>query len=105
LARREDLISDQRPKLGVVTGAVGGIIRDVLGQEPSIILRREIYVTASLAGALLYVMLTGFGTDRISAALAGGVMVFAVRGLALTYGWTLPTYRARPGRPAGQIDC
>ena len=41
--------------MGVITAAVGGIIRDVLGQEPSIILRREIYVTASLLGAIVFV--------------------------------------------------
>lgn len=84
--------------MGVITAAVGGIIRDVLGQEPSIILRREIYVTASLAGAIVFVTLASLGLDRISTGLAGGATVFMVRGLALTMGWSLPTYRARPGR-------
>ena len=40
--------------MGVITAVVGGIIRDVLGQEPSMILRREIYVTASLVGAIIF---------------------------------------------------
>jgi uncharacterized membrane protein YeiH len=84
--------------MGVITAAVGGIIRDVLGQEPSIILRREIYVTASLAGALVYVAAAGMGLDRLPAALLGGAVTFTVRGLALAYGWAMPGYRSRPGR-------
>jgi uncharacterized membrane protein YeiH len=90
--------------MGVITASVGGIIRDILGQEPSIILRREIYVTASLAGALLYVTLSGAGAGRIEAALAAGVTTFAVRSLAFVYGWTLPTYRARAGRSAEELE-
>ena len=84
--------------MGVVTGAVGGIIRDILGQEPSIILRREIYVTASLAGAILYVGLIALDAATAPAALAGGVATFLIRGLALSFAWSLPNYRPRPGR-------
>lgn len=42
--------------MGVITASLGGIIRDILGHEPSIILRKEIYVTASLVGALIYAL-------------------------------------------------
>jgi uncharacterized membrane protein YeiH len=85
--------------MGVFTATVGGIIRDVLGQEPSIMLRREIYVTASLVGAVAFVAASKLGLDRLTAGLIGGSIVFIVRGLAITRGWSLPTYRARPGRP------
>lgn len=85
--------------MGVITAAVGGIIRDVLGQEPSIILRREIYVTASLLGAIVFTSLLAVGVDRLPAAAIGGFVVFLVRGLAIARGWSLPTYRDRPGRP------
>ncbi|MGE3915221.1 MAG: trimeric intracellular cation channel family protein [Hyphomicrobiaceae bacterium] len=84
--------------MGVVTASVGGIIRDVLGHEPSIILKREIYVTASVIGAIAYVALTGAGVARGTAALTGGTATFVVRSLAMSLGWALPTYRARPGR-------
>lgn len=90
--------------MGVITAAVGGIIRDILGQEPSIILRREIYVTASVVGAVLYVSLVGLAIDRTSAALAGGSAAFLVRSLAIVLGWSLPTYKSRPGRPAADVD-
>lgn len=89
--------------MGVLTAAAGGIIRDILGQEPSIILRREIYVTASVVGAVAYVALAGFGADRTSAAIAGGTAAFAIRGLAILRGWSLPTYRSRVGRTAEEL--
>ena len=85
--------------MGVVTGSVGGILRDLIGQEPSIILRREVYVTASLAGACLYVFLAGLDGDRVISVACGLLTIFAIRGFAIVYGWSLPTYRARPGRP------
>ncbi len=42
--------------MGVITAAVGGILRDILGQEPSILLRRDIYVTAAVLGSVTYVL-------------------------------------------------
>lgn len=83
--------------MGVVTASLGGIIRDILGHEPSIILRKEIYVTASLVGALIYVGAIGLGADRAIGAALGFLVAFAVRGLAMVYSWSLPTYRAHPG--------
>lgn len=83
--------------MGVITAVVGGIIRDVLGQEPSIILRREIYVTASLLGAIAFAALMATGVERLLAGAIGGLIVLSVRGLGISLGWSLPTYRARPG--------
>ena len=60
--------------MGVITAAVGGIIRDVLGQERSIILRREIYVTASLLGAIAFTTLTATGMDRLPAGAMGDLL-------------------------------
>lgn len=84
--------------MGVATGSVGGIIRDLVGHEPSVILRREIYVTASVLGACAYVLLAALqGPSWLCA--AGGVLVtFTVRGLAIIFNWSLPAYRHRPGR-------
>lgn len=89
--------------MGVLTAAAGGIIRDILGQEPSIILRREIYVTASVLGAVVYVALAGLGADRATAAIAGATAAFAIRGIAIVRGWSLPTYRSRAGRTAQEL--
>ena len=85
--------------MGVVTATVGGIIRDVLGQEPSILLRQEIYVTASLTGGIAYVGALGVGLEGAVAAAIGIGTAFVLRGAALHFSWSLPAYKARPGRP------
>lgn len=90
--------------MGVITAAVGGIIRDVIGHEPSIILRREIYVTASVLGAVLFVVLDQTGVDRRVAATAGFASALVLRGFAIRNGWSLPAYRSRPGRTPAEID-
>lgn len=86
--------------MGVATGTLGGVIRDVLGGEVPLILRKEIYVTAALAGAAVFVGLGALGLDGPLAACAGFAVCFVIRALALHYGWSLPAYRARPGRTA-----
>jgi uncharacterized membrane protein YeiH len=79
--------------MGVVTGSVGGIIRDTLGHVPSVILRHEIYVTASVLGACTFIALNALGPGRLSAMIAGFLVTFGVRGLAIKYGWSLPIFR------------
>jgi uncharacterized membrane protein YeiH len=79
--------------MGAVTGIVGGLIRDTLGHVPSVLLGREIYVTASVLGACTYVGLNGGGVDRLPAMGAGFLVTFGVRSLAITFGWSLPVFR------------
>ena len=79
--------------MGVVTGSVGGIIRDTLSHVPSVILRREIYVTASVLGACAYIALNALGPGRLVAMIAGFLVTFGVRGLAIKFGWSLPVFR------------
>lgn len=86
--------------MGMLTGTFGGILRDVLANEPSVLLRREIYVTAALLGALAFVAASTLGPDPVLSAAFGFGVAIAIRGSALAFGWTLPTYRSRPGRKA-----
>lgn len=79
--------------MGAVTGVVGGIIRDTLGHVPSVLLRHEIYVTASVLGGCTYVGLDGLGLGRLAAMIAGFLVTFSVRGLAIRFGWSLPAFR------------
>ena len=79
--------------MGVVTGSLGGIIRDTLGHVPSVILSHEIYVTASIVGACAYVALDALGSGRPLAMTAGFLLTFGVRGLAIKFGWSLPVFR------------
>jgi uncharacterized membrane protein YeiH len=85
--------------MGVITATFGGIIRDILGGESPAILRREIYVTAALLGATLFVVFLVAGIGRSGSLFAGFSAALVLRLGALRWQWTLPRYRPRPGRP------
>lgn len=78
--------------MGVVTGVVGGIIRDLLAGEPSILLRSELYVTAAALSAAILVGLILAGVPGGVAGLIAAFAGFALRGLAIWRGWSLPGY-------------
>lgn len=88
--------------MGVVTATMGGMIRDILGGESPVILRREIYATAALVGASTYLL---FNTimAREPALLAGFIAALVLRGLAMRYGWSLPVYKPRVARRAEDV--
>jgi len=88
--------------MGVITATFGGIIRDVLGAESPVVLSREIYVTAALLGGMVFVGGSLLGLPRELAIVMGSVAGFALRGAALHRGWSLPRYKARPGRAPGE---
>lgn len=78
--------------MGVVTACVGGIIRDVLANEPSILMRPELYVTAAALASGLYVVATLFGVPPALAAAVAGLAGFSLRGAAIARGLSLPAY-------------
>ena len=78
--------------MGVLTACAGGIIRDVLAGEPSILMRPELYVTAAALSSGLFVGLALLG---LSLPIAGGIAAiagFTLRGFAIARGWSLPAY-------------
>ncbi|ATQ44481.1 trimeric intracellular cation channel family protein [Caulobacter mirabilis] len=81
--------------MGVLTATFGGVIRDVLAVAPSVLLRRELYVSCALAGAAVFVILTWFGLNNLVASGAGFLSAFAIRAGAIRYGWAL---RGFPGK-------
>ncbi|MDM9619584.1 hypothetical protein A6U87_26395 [Rhizobium sp. AC44/96] len=90
------------PTIAIVTGTLtatfGGILRDLLANEPSVLLRPEIYITAALIGSGIFTVANGLDLPIYSASAVGVLAAFAVRGGALHFGWTIPTYKAKPGR-------
>ncbi|TJW82605.1 MAG: trimeric intracellular cation channel family protein [Mesorhizobium sp.] len=82
----------------VVSVISGGILRDLLAGEPSVLLRPEIYVTAALAGAALFTLCDLAGMPALPSSLLGFAAAFLVRGGALKFGWSFPAYKSRPGR-------
>ncbi|MDB5455927.1 MAG: hypothetical protein JWP92_1512 [Caulobacter sp.] len=78
--------------MGILTASFGGIIRDVLAEEPSILLSREIYITAALLGAAAFVALSVLGVAFWPAGLAGFAAAFGLRAAALKLGWSMPAF-------------
>jgi uncharacterized membrane protein YeiH len=79
--------------MGVLTACTGGIVRDVLAGEPSILMRPELYVTAAALSAALMVALLLLGVPATLAGAVAAVVGFALRAAALRRGWSLPAYR------------
>jgi uncharacterized membrane protein YeiH len=79
--------------MGVLTACLGGIVRDVLAGEPSILMRPELYVTAAaLSSALMVALLLLAGLPPLAAGLIAAAMGFLMRGAAIRFGWSLPAY-------------
>ncbi len=76
--------------MGVMTGTAGGVIRDIMANQVPLILRREIYASACVAGGTLLVILEQLNTARPIAALLAAGTVITVRLLAIHYDWALP---------------
>ena len=79
--------------MGVLTACAGGIIRDILAREPSILLRHEIYVTAAALASALFVLLSLAGLHVWVAAAIAVSAGFLLRAFAIVRGWSLPAYR------------
>jgi uncharacterized membrane protein YeiH len=78
--------------MGIVTACMGGVIRDMVAGVPSIMLRNELYVTAALLAAALFVGLTRAGLPTPVASLCGTAAGFALRGAAIRWGLALPRH-------------
>jgi uncharacterized membrane protein YeiH len=81
--------------MGVLTATFGGVIRDTLAHEPSVLLQRELYVTPALSGAATFVVLTLVGMPALAAGIAGFVVALTIRAGAILWGWSLPGFSGR----------
>jgi uncharacterized membrane protein YeiH len=89
--------------MGMLTATFGGILRDLLTGEPSVLMRPEIYVTAAITGAATFTVATVIGAHLIVASMLGVAAAFGVRAGALRHGWAFAPYKARPGRPPDDV--
>lgn len=80
---------------GVMSGVAGGIIRDVLVNRVPLVLRREIYASAALLGAVTLQMLDAVGIQTSLSALIAGALVLGIRLAAVRWQLHLPSF---PGR-------
>lgn len=80
---------------GIMSGVVGGIIRDVFANRVPLVFRREIYASAALLGAIVLQLMDAWGVMPPVPALVAGAMVLGLRLAALKWQFHLPVY---PGR-------
>jgi uncharacterized membrane protein YeiH len=83
--------------MGAITGSAGGIIRDVLCAEVPLILRREIYATASVAGAVVFVVLQKIGAGGQLMPLLPIATTFLLRLAAIRFDLHVPPFRPKDG--------
>lgn len=79
--------------MGMFTAVMGGVIRDVLTNETPVLFRKEIYATACLTGAIIYLILFRLGVDRNLNMVVSITLIFTLRMLAVKYKLTLPNFR------------
>jgi uncharacterized membrane protein YeiH len=79
--------------MGTITGVAGGVLRDVLCAEIPLILRRDIYATAAIAGISFYLTAEALGVPRLWAFALGTSVVVALRVSAIVWGLRLPTFK------------
>jgi uncharacterized membrane protein YeiH len=81
--------------MGTLTGCAGGLLRDVLCNEVPLILRRDVYATAAICGAITYLVALRVGAGDLAAVLLGMAVVIVLRVAAIYRGLHLPTFPLR----------
>lgn len=76
--------------MGMFTAVMGGVIRDTLVNEIPILFRKEIYASACLSGAILYLVLNYLGLERDYNLLVSTFVVIVIRMVAFRYKLSLP---------------
>ena len=85
--------------MGIVTGCMGGLMRDVVCNEVPLVLKQgELYVSAAFAGASAGVICAAFGLPSLAVLSAAIVVTVILRAGSLAFGWRLPVYKSAPPR-------
>lgn len=79
--------------MGMFTAVMGGVIRDLLTNEVPVIFLKEVYATACFAGAMLYLLLDHFHCSRHLNFYISGMLIVAIRILAIKFNFGLPKFR------------
>lgn len=80
--------------LGAVTGAGGGVIRDLLARDVPLVLQRDIYALAAVLGGAVVVFTLWMGMPPVIAAPAGLIATISLRLLAIRFDWQAPRARS-----------
>jgi uncharacterized membrane protein YeiH len=90
--------------LGMLTGIGGGVVRDLLVNEIPVVLRADLYALAALAGAALVVGGHLLHWPPTATTIAGAILCFGMRLIAIRRGWNLPSARLPISSGASRVD-
>ncbi|MBO8475691.1 MAG: trimeric intracellular cation channel family protein [Bacteroidetes bacterium] len=79
--------------MGTITGAFGGVVRDILINEVPLIFRKDVYGTTCIAGGLIYWIMIITGASPVIQQLTCAATVILIRLLAVKYNWSIPVLR------------
>jgi len=79
--------------MGVMTGIMGGVFRDILSNEQPVVFQSPLYATVSWGGSLAFIALLDLGVDVTFSAVVAGLIIFISRLLAIKYNLSLPKFR------------
>lgn len=82
--------------LGAMTGTFGGVIRDILCNEIPVIFRKEIYATASITGALVFIIMNNLEVNTDVIYVVTSLIIISIRLLVVKYKISLPSYNLIP---------
>ncbi len=83
--------------MGVMTGVAGGMVRDILSAEVPLVLRREIYATASLCGSLVYILTSYLNLLSVVIIALSVVATLSIRLAAIRWDLSLPLFVSKDG--------
>lgn len=81
--------------MGTLTGCGGGIIRDVLAREIPLVLQKEVYATACIAGGTVHTLLLANSSSAQIASVAGMITTLAIRLAAIRWQFSLPVFTVK----------
>jgi uncharacterized membrane protein YeiH len=106
LGTRKALLFDVNPIIaaimGMLSAVMGGVLRDVLTNEIPILFRKEIYATACLAGATIYLLLLYFNVDITASMLIAISVILIIRIWAIKYNIALPKFKSVADEPPSE---
>ena len=79
--------------MGVMTGTMGGIFRDILSNEQPVVFQSPLYATVCWGGSLAFIALLNHGVDVTFSAVVAGLGIFISRLLAIKFNLSLPKFR------------
>lgn len=85
--------------LGTVSACFGGVLRDILCNDIPIIFHKEIYATACILGAAVYLFLTQFEISQTVSMILAGAVIITIRILAVVFEWQLPSLYKKENTP------